>query len=99
MPKKQAKAAPARLGRPQKPTDTSTTQGQFAARLRAVREAAGLSVEACAAECDVSEWTWYGWETGRRSPNVGDLVAIMAALECSANDLLPAAKPGKRGKR
>lgn len=97
MPKKRKQAVLAKptRGRPRKPTDTSTPAGQFAAGLRVLRERTGLSEDAMADECDVSGWTYRTWESGRYRPDIGSIVAILAALECSFEQILRAGRKGE----
>jgi len=62
--------------RPRKEVDTSTYEGRFAARLKLLREKAGLSVEEIADWVGVKAITVYGWESGSRSPHISDLPAL-----------------------
>ncbi len=55
-------------------------RARFAARLRAAREAAGLSQNSAAAAAGVPTPTWNRWESGERTPGVKSLPAIVAAL-------------------
>jgi transcriptional regulator with XRE-family HTH domain len=71
---------------------TITEIEKFGLRLRALREAARISVEELAARLEVKPATVYHYETGRRDPGVGRLPAIIAALGCAPADLLSKTK-------
>lgn len=59
------------------------------ARLRAAREAAGLSQHQLGVILGVTNMTVYGWETGRRSPHPTRVGAIAEALGVTPADLVP----------
>ncbi|WP_204836955.1 helix-turn-helix domain-containing protein [Mycobacteroides salmoniphilum] len=60
----------------------------FGDRLRALREALGLSQEAAAHKCGI-HWTQYAKvERGQRSPRLETLVRIVDGLDLDASDLI-----------
>lgn len=65
---------PARKG-----PDESTYAGRCAARLRMLRERAGLSVEDVASLCDVSYAAVYRWERGQSDPPLATLPILATA--------------------
>jgi len=65
--------------RPRKEVDVSTYEGRFAARLKALREKAGLSHEEAAEQIGVSSTTVYHWESGRVIPAVPKFPKISEA--------------------
>lgn len=79
---------------PKKP-DESTYSGRFAARLRMLREKAGLTIEEMAAALGVAGHetavrTLYHWEAGRREPPVKAYPSLAAVLkQKSPRTLLP----------
>ncbi len=62
-----------------KEPDQSTYAGRFAARLRALREKKGLTVEDAAARLQIDKFRLYKWEAGTASPPYDLLPAISAA--------------------
>ncbi len=82
------------MGRPPKPIDTACYSGRFAARLRTLREKAGLTGEEVATAISDAGYhcpsrTWYGWEQARAEPPLDALPPIAAALKVSIRILLP----------
>lgn len=82
---------------PKKPDET-TYSGRFAARLRMLREKAGLTVDDVVAAIDKSNSSRrnspkagaiYSWEQGRATPHMDLFPAIAKALKVSIRDLLP----------
>ncbi len=78
-----------------KEPDLSTYAGRFAARLRALRDRAGLSVEEvvdrmATAGFAITPITYYTWEIGTRQVNLNAIPAISAALRIkNARTLFP----------
>ena len=64
----------------------------FGQRLRAIRQAHGLTMESIAKEFDVSKPTWSTWELGTREPKLDVISAICVRLDCTPNDLLGVAQ-------
>ncbi len=76
--------------RPRKEIDMTTYTGRFAARLKMLREKAGLSVEELAESLGVTDQCIYDWEAARRQPKISDLPQISHAIGMKkAKDLLP----------
>lgn len=80
-----------------KNVDVSTYSGRFAARLRMLREKAGLTVDEVVARVDSynksdrkspQASTYYGWEKDS-TPHFDLLPAIAKALKISVRDLMP----------
>jgi transcriptional regulator with XRE-family HTH domain len=63
-----------------KPADLSSYSGRFAARLRELREKAGLSVEDAAGALGVSLRTYYSWESGEYAPPLNKLPDLATTL-------------------
>ena len=80
-----------RRGRPLNAPDLTTPRGRVGAAIRAARLAAGLTVKAAAAACEVASNRWYSWECGRSFPPFGRVSAIADALGCEIADLIPEA--------
>ena len=57
-------------------------------RIRDARRAAGLTATVAAAVAGVNCGQWSDWETGRREPKIGSLVAIAKTLQVSVDALL-----------
>ena len=79
---------------PRKKTNTTTYRGRFSARLRKLREAAGLDVESMVAavnrhgyECSTA--AYYHWENGTAVPRIDALPSLAKALGLTPADLLP----------
>ena len=78
-----------------KEPDLSSYRGRFAARLKSLRENAGLSVEEAGEalleqEIVTNVRTLYSWEAGERLPRVDNFPAIAALYNLkSPRNLLP----------
>lgn len=81
-----------------KQPDQSTYSGRFAARLRQLREKAGLSVEEVVAlvtrhndsgRSSPAVPSYYKWEQGSTSPHIDLIPVIARALKLKPRDLLP----------
>lgn len=68
------------------------TKEEFAARLREIREAKGLSREELADRVGVSEEAIALWERAQREPSMGNFVAVARALGVSLDAFLEPAK-------
>ena len=82
------------MGRPPKPVDETTYAGRFAARLRTLREKAGMTGEEMAnaitkAGFACPERTYYRWESGRHAPPLNAMPSIAAAMAVSVRTLFP----------
>jgi transcriptional regulator with XRE-family HTH domain len=77
------------MARPRNPVDTSTYSGRFAARMRALREKTGLTMEELAEKTGMSVATLYSWENASRSPVNDDLLNVAKALNVNVRTLLP----------
>jgi len=77
-------------GRHRNKIDTSTYNGRFAARLRMLREKAGLTVADLAEATGIPRATLYSWEsTGRMPPISDNLLLIAEALNVTVRNLMP----------
>ncbi len=82
-------------GRQRKEPDTSTYSGRLAARIRELRDRAGLSVEDAVELMEVAGFpvkarSWYYWESGSNSPPVDAIPAIACTLKLkTVRALLP----------
>ncbi len=78
-----------------KKADESTYAGRFAARLRELREKAGLSVDAmstamCAAGYETTSKSLYNWESAFRQPPIDAYPFLASVLQLkSIRALLP----------
>lgn len=77
-----------------KEPDQSTYSGRFAARLRMLREKAGLTGEqAVKAICDsgyrVGKTAYYNWESGKHEPPLNAFPAIASVMGTKPRTLLP----------
>lgn len=70
--------------------------GEYAARIRAFRIAAGLNQPQLASIVGVTKNSVTNWESGIRRPDLGILKKICAALHVSADELLGIAQYDKR---
>lgn len=82
------------MGRPPKPVDQTTYAGRFAARLRVLREKQGWTGDEMAqaisrAGFDVTERTYFNWESGRTQPELNAIPCIADAFKISPRTLLP----------
>jgi transcriptional regulator with XRE-family HTH domain len=70
----------------------------FAARLKELREAAGLSQKALADRAGLSQRAVSHWEQGIREPGWSNVLALARALgvDCRAFDQKPAPRPETR---
>ena len=72
-----------------KEPDTRIYSGRFAARLRMLREKAGLTIEDMIAQTGFPMRTLYNWEAGLRMPPVDAYPILAAALGVKVRTLLP----------
>lgn len=77
-----------------KAPDETTYSGRFAARLRILREKAGLSVEETVIAMEKAGYalgvqTYYGWENGKRQTNWDAIPAIAKAFKLKPRDIVP----------
>jgi transcriptional regulator with XRE-family HTH domain len=82
------------MARPAKPIDESTYAGRFAARLRTLREKAGLTGEQMAqaiteAGYECATRTYYAWEASRRDAPINALPAIARVFGVKIRTLFP----------
>ena len=82
------------MGRPAKPVDESTYAGRFAARLRKLRENAGLTGEEMAdaitkAGYKCPKRTYYDWEACESQPPMNALPFIAQALQIQIRTIFP----------
>ena len=75
--------------RSRNPIDTSTYSGRFAARLKELREKAGLSVEQLAERSGIPKRTLYNWESGIRQPLFKQLPQLAESLRVKIGKLFP----------
>ena len=78
-----------KMARPRKEVDQSTYEGRFAARLKALREKAGLSHEEVAEAVEVDTRTIYYWEAGKTSPQIKYLPFLAEKLGIEVRTLMP----------
>ena len=69
--------------------DDSIYSGRFAARLRALREKAGLTVEDLVTATGIPRGTLYNWEAGIRMPPIDMFPILAKALGVKVRTLLP----------
>jgi transcriptional regulator with XRE-family HTH domain len=60
----------------------------IAARIRAAREAAGLSLQAASTLAGVSMQTWHRWEREKSAPTLKHLQAVADALRIGIDILI-----------
>jgi transcriptional regulator with XRE-family HTH domain len=77
------------MSRPRKQIDTSTYEGRFAARLKMLREKAGLTPEAVAEAVGVARSAYFNWEAETNSPHVKYFPALASAFGVSVRTVLP----------
>ena len=69
--------------------DITTYAGRFAARLRKLREKAGLTVEELTEVTGIPPGTLYCWEAGYRRPPYETLPTLAKAFGVKVRTLLP----------
>ncbi len=74
--------------------DHSTYSGRFAARLRELREKTGMTGQEMARKLidgglEITERTYYKWETGYSQPSLDTFPILAKALSTSPRNLLP----------
>ena len=69
--------------------DARMYSGRFAARLRTLREKAGLTIEDLVDETGIPRTTLYNWEAGIRMPPVDTYPILAEALGVKVRTLLP----------
>lgn len=74
------------------------TKRQFGARLRELREAAGLSQADVAARLGKPQSSWSSWELGTTAPNIEWLERIAVVLGCDIAELFVPAKHVRKPK-
>ncbi len=67
--------------------DMPTKPSSFSSRLRAAREAAGLSIPALAALCNMPRQTIHLLESGQRQPSLATATTLATALGMSLDKL------------
>jgi len=72
-----------------KEPDTRIYSGRFAARLRMLREKAGLTIEDLVETTGFPQRTLYRWEAGLRVPPVDTYPILAEALGVKVRTLLP----------
>ena len=78
------------MNRPSKEADIKTYTGRVAARMRALRLKAKLTVEQAAKELGMTPTAIYGWESAYAQPRVADFPKISKVYNVKkAKDLLP----------
>lgn len=78
------------MGRRRVEPDTRTYGRQVGARIRALRERRGKTVEQLATACGVHEQTVYKWEIGQNAVPLDMIPKLYRALECQRfSDLFP----------
>jgi transcriptional regulator with XRE-family HTH domain len=70
----------------------------FGTRLKAMRDAAGLTQQQLADAASLSLPTFRHWEQGQREPSWPNVVALADALGVSCDDFRPDGKAGRKGK-
>lgn len=71
-----------------KAPDQSTYSGRFAARLRSLREKAGVNVSDLVSAAGVSQSTYYNWEAGATTPPLNAMPALAKALGLKSTRVL-----------
>lgn len=77
------------VGRARVEPDISTFSGRVAARIRALRDKHGMSVEDLARKVGVGVQTIYGYETGKRKTDPDLYPKIASAFGLSVTAFLP----------
>ncbi len=75
--------------RPRKEIDTSTYVGRFAARLKMLREKAGLSVDELAERSGIPAQTLYRWEQGNKAPSIERFPELAESLNLTVSGMMP----------
>ena len=75
--------------RPRKELDLSTYEARFAARLKILREKAGLTAEQAAEQLGVSRATYFNWEAGSNFPHIRQLPLIAETVGTKVRNILP----------
>jgi len=61
---------------------------RFKQRVREARLAAGLTQSLAAQRVGVTQWAWYNWESGRRTPSIKMAQRIATVLNVPIGRLL-----------
>jgi len=69
--------------------DDKIYSGRFAARLRTLREKAGLTIEDLVTATGIPRGTLYNWEAGIRMPPIDTFPTLAKALGVKVRTLLP----------
>ena len=69
--------------------DKTTYSGRFAARLRALREKAGLTVPELTKATGIPQRTLYSWESAERMPHYDTLPILAESFGVKVRTLLP----------
>lgn len=82
------------MGRPSKPVDETTYAGRFAARLRRLRENAGMTGEQLAQAITDSGYncpvrTYYGWEAAKNETPLNAVPFIASSLGTNPRTIFP----------
>lgn len=67
---------------------TASTLAAIGSRVRELRQARGMTLQALAAACDLSPSMLSLVERGRASPSIGSLVVVASALKVTMSDLI-----------
>ena len=77
------------MARPRKAVDVSTYEGRFAARLKQLREKAGLTVEQLAEKSGIPKNTLWNWEGAKRIPQIDQFPQLAKSLGITVRTLMP----------
>lgn len=78
------------MSRKRKEIDTSTYQGRFAVRLRALREKRKMTVDELSEKCGISRSTLFNWESATSKPLIDEsFINLVNALDTNLSGLLP----------
>lgn len=72
---------------------TASTLAAIGSRLRELRQARGMTLQALADACDLSPSMLSLVERGRASPSIGSLVVVASALKVTMSDLVGGTPP------
>jgi len=75
--------------RERKPLDLETYEGRFAARLKMLREKAGLTLEHVAIAAGVNTRTIYRWESSQTDPQIRHLPILADLFGVEVRNLFP----------